>query len=113
MLYGCSVVRGVVKNSEGEGEGEGEGEFSTTSTVVYNTQGTQCCLQVPASLVEKCQAVVAAGGLPLLEKLVQVITALCTPVIALRSSLMFGLQELPDLLQRNTDLLNESERMLR
>lgn len=47
---------------------------------------------VPQSLVEKSQAVVAAGGLPLLEKLVQ---------------------ELPDLLQRNTDLLNESDRMLR
>jgi programmed cell death 6-interacting protein len=47
---------------------------------------------VPASLVEKCQAVVAAGGLPLLEQLVQ---------------------DLPDLLQRNTDLLTESERMLR
>jgi len=47
---------------------------------------------VPQSLVEKSQAVVEAGGVPLLEKLVQ---------------------ELPDLLQRNTDLLNESERMLR
>jgi len=47
---------------------------------------------VPASLVEKCQGVVAAGGVPMLEKLVK---------------------ELPDLLQRNTDLLTESERMLR
>ena len=47
---------------------------------------------VPGSLVEKSGHVVTAGGVPLLEKYVK---------------------ELPDLLQRNTDLLNESERMLR
>jgi len=47
---------------------------------------------VPQSLKEKSQGVVSAGGVGLLDKLVQ---------------------ELPDLLQRNTDLLNESERMLR
>ena len=47
---------------------------------------------MPASLVEKCQAVVAAGGVELLQRLVR---------------------ELPELLQRNTELLTESERMLR
>jgi len=47
---------------------------------------------VPASLQEKSQAIIAAGGMELLERL---------------------MKELPELLQRNTDLLTESERMLR
>jgi len=47
---------------------------------------------VPASLKEKSQAVIEAGGMEELERLVK---------------------ELPDLLQRNTDLLSEAERMLR
>ena len=47
---------------------------------------------VPASLQEKSAAVVAAGGLEELNRLVR---------------------ELPELLQRNTELLTEAERMLR
>ena len=47
---------------------------------------------VPASLKEKSATVIEAGGIEALEKLVK---------------------ELPDLLQRNTDLLTEAERMLR
>jgi len=47
---------------------------------------------VPASLKEKSSAVIEAGGVDELERLVR---------------------ELPDLLQRNTDLLTEAERMLR
>jgi len=47
---------------------------------------------VPASLKEKSAAVIEAGGVDELERLVR---------------------ELPDLLQRNTDLLSEAERMLR
>ena len=47
---------------------------------------------VPASLKEKSAGVIQAGGVEQLEKLVK---------------------ELPDLLQRNTDLLQEAERMLR
>ena len=47
---------------------------------------------VPASLKEKSAAVVQAGGVDELERLVR---------------------EIPDLLQRNTDLLSEAERMLR
>ena len=47
---------------------------------------------VPASLKEKSAAVIQAGGVEQLERLVK---------------------ELPDLLQRNTDLLVEAERMLR
>lgn len=47
---------------------------------------------VPDSIKEKSAAVVQAGGVDKLQKLVQ---------------------ELPDLLQRNTDLLTESERMLK
>merc|ERR1719186_2369047 len=46
---------------------------------------------VPGSLVEKSNAVVANGGVATLENF---------------------MKELPDLLQRNTDILNESERML-
>jgi len=47
---------------------------------------------VPSSLKEKSSAVMEAGGVEELERLVR---------------------ELPDLLQRNTDLLTEAERMLR
>jgi len=47
---------------------------------------------VPASLKEKSATVIEAGGVDELERLVK---------------------ELPDLLQRNTDLLSEAERMLR
>ena len=47
---------------------------------------------VPTSLKEKSAAVIEAGGVEELERLVR---------------------ELPDLLQRNTDLLTEAERMLR
>ena len=47
---------------------------------------------VPSSLKEKSTAVIEAGGVDELERLVR---------------------ELPDLLQRNTDLLTEAERMLR
>lgn len=47
---------------------------------------------VPASIVEKSAAVIGNGGVATLENF---------------------MKELPDLLQRNTDILNESERMLR
>lgn len=47
---------------------------------------------VPQSLKEKSDAIVQAGGVELLERL---------------------MKELPEMLQRNTDLLNENERMLR
>jgi len=53
-----------------------------------DTTGGGC----PPSLKEKSASVMEAGGVAQLEKL---------------------MQELPELLQRNTDLLNESERMLR
>jgi len=46
---------------------------------------------VPASLLEKSEAIIQAGGVEYLEKL---------------------MKELPELLQRNTDILTESERVL-
>ena len=67
---------------------------------------------VPASLVEKCQAVVAAGGVS--GDITNFGQSLAVLVICIQVLMLEELmRELPDLLQRNTDLLTESERMLR